>query len=283
MLEAAIATVIVMAAIGLVFGLVLAVANQKLRVEADPRIEEVDEALPKGQCGACGFAGCAAYAEAVVLNPNVAPNLCVPGKQAVADAVSRITGKTAEQVEPRVAHIRCAGTRDRTKTDYEYTGMRDCAAANLLHLGPKTCKYGCIGFGNCVSVCKFDALEMDENGLPVVNPNTCTGCGSCEKACPKGIIQMLPIGAHVKVSCSSHDKGAIAKKVCSAACIGCGICAKNCPHDAITIVGNLAVVDASVCTSKCVEATCLAKCPTGAIESVLSSAGKASVAMGAAV
>jgi electron transport complex protein RnfB len=264
MLEA-IMIVVVLAAIGLFFGLVLAVANKKLKVEANPLIGEVEEVLPKGQCGACGYAGCAAYAEAVVLNPDVAPNLCVPGKQAVADAVSRITGKVADKVEPRVAQVRCAGSCDKAKNEYNYTGVKDCAAANMLHYGPKACNYGCLGFGNCVKACNFGALSMGDNGLPVVDAKKCTGCGACEKACPKKVIRMLPTAAHVRVDCNSKDKGAAAKKNCAAACIGCGLCAKNCAYQAIRIQDNLAFVDSTICIEKCSEATCVAKCPTGAI------------------
>lgn len=265
-MQESIMIVVVLVAIGLFFGIVLAVANKKFKVETNPLIPEVEEVLPKGQCGACGYAGCAAYAEAVVLNPDVAPNLCVPGKQAVADEVSRLTGKVAEKVEPRIAHIRCAGSKDKAKIDYVYTGIRDCAAASMLHEGPKGCKYGCIGFGNCVKVCNFDALTMGDNGLPVVNADKCTGCGACEKACPKNVINMLPISAHVKVDCNSKDKGAVAKKLCSAACIGCGLCAKNCAYNAIRIQDNLAFVDSTICAEKCSDPTCLAKCPTGAIK-----------------
>ncbi|WP_073076266.1 RnfABCDGE type electron transport complex subunit B [Sporobacter termitidis] len=264
----AIVIVIVLAAIGLVFGLVLAVANKKLKVETNPLIEEVEELLPKGQCGACGYAGCAAYAEAVVLNPDVAPNLCVPGKQEVADAVSQLTGKTAEKVEPHIAHVRCAGSCDKAKIDYTYTGVKDCGAANMLHYGPKACKYGCLGFGSCVSACNFGALSLGDNGLPAVDAKKCTGCGACEKACPKKLIKMQPTAAHVKVDCSSRDKGAAAKKNCVAACIGCGLCAKNCPYQAVRIQDNLAFVDAAICIEKCAEATCVGKCPTGAISAL---------------
>ncbi|MEL4106794.1 Fe-S cluster domain-containing protein [Oscillospiraceae bacterium WX1] len=267
-LNAAIFTVIILTAVGIFFGLVLSIANKKFKVEANPLIEEVEEILPKGQCGACGYAGCAAYAEAVVLNPDVAPTLCIPGKQAVADEVAHITGKVAEKVAPRVAHIRCAGNKDKAKFAYEYTGVKECGAASMLHFGPKECKYGCVGFGNCVAVCNFGALVMNDDGLPVVDKAKCTGCGACEKACPKAVILMLPLDAHVKVDCNSKDKGAVAKKACSAACIGCGLCVKNCPYQAVKLENNLAIVDSAICVEKCSDATCVTKCPTGAINTV---------------
>ena len=261
----AIMILVVMAGIGAVFGFILAYANKKFSIEVNPLIHVVEDVLPKGQCGACGYAGCMAYAEAVVLNQEVPPNLCVPGKDAVAKAVAEITGKIAEQVEPRVAHIRCRGTIDKATLSYNYKGIEDCAAASLIQGGPKGCKNGCVGFGNCVSSCPFGAMTMGKEGLPVVDMKKCTGCGACEASCPKKVIQMISTNAHVKVDCNSKDKGAVARKVCSAACIGCGICKKNCSYGAIEIQNNLAVIDSKICTEKCSEATCLAKCPTGAI------------------
>lgn len=257
--------VVVMGAVGIVFGFILAVANKKFAMEVNPLIHEVEEVLPKGQCGACGFAGCANYAEAVVLNPEVAPNLCVPGKEAVAKLVAELTGKAAEKVEPRIAHVRCRGTGDKAVLSYNYKGVKDCKAASMVQGGPKGCKNGCVGFGNCVGVCNFGAMSMGENGLPIVDKKKCTGCGACETACPKSVIQMIPTNAKVKVDCNSKDKGAIARKLCTAACIGCGICAKNCSYGAIEVKNNLAVVDHKICMEKCSEATCIAKCPTGAI------------------
>lgn len=261
----AIMVLVVMVGIGAVFGFILAIANKKFSMEVNPLIEEVEDVLPKGQCGACGYAGCAAYAEAVVLNKEVPPNLCVPGKDAVAKAVAQITGKVAEKVEPRVSHIRCRGTIDKATLSYKYKGIKDCAAANLIQGGPKGCKYGCIGFGTCVKKCPFGAMSMGEDGLPVVDVKKCTGCGKCEEACPKDVIQMISTNAIVKVECNSKDKGAVARKVCSTSCLGCGICAKNCTYGAIKIENNLAVVDSKICIEKCNEATCIAKCPTGAI------------------
>jgi Na+-translocating ferredoxin:NAD+ oxidoreductase RNF subunit RnfB len=264
-MNTAIMILVVMGSVGLVFGLILAVANKKFSVEANPLIHQVDEVLPKGQCGACGYAGCMAYAEAVVLNQEIAPNLCVPGKEAVAKMVAELTGKIAAKIEPRVAHLKCSGGSGKAELSFNYSGIQDCTAANLVNGGPKGCKYGCMGFGTCVKSCKFDALTMSEEGLPVVNIKKCTGCGACEKACPKKVIEMLSADAHVKVDCNSKDKGAVARKLCTCACIGCGICVKNCDYGAIKIENNLAVVDFKICVEKCTETTCTAKCHTAAI------------------
>lgn len=264
-METSIMIIVIMVGVGLVFGFTLALANKKFSIEINPLIHIVEDVLPKGQCGACGYAGCMAYAEAVVLNPDVSPNLCIPGKAAVAEKVAELTGKAAEAVEPRIAHIGCAGGTGKAVMSFNYSGIQDCVAANLVNQGPKGCKYGCLGFGTCVGVCAFDALSMGEDGLPVVNAKKCTGCGACEKACPKHVIRMLPLDAHVKVDCNSKDKGAVARKLCTTACIGCGICVKNCPYEAIKIVNNLAVVDPAICAEKCSDPTCYVKCPTKAI------------------
>lgn len=260
---------VVMLLIGAFFGIVLAYVNKKFAIETNPLIHLVDEVLPKGQCGSCGYAGCLAYAEAVVLDPNVPPNLCVPGKAPVANAIGDLTGKSAPAVEPRIALVKCSGGVGVAVTKYLYAGVNDCVAANLLQGGPKNCKYGCLGFGTCVQNCPFDALTLTEAGLPAVDPKVCTGCGKCASVCPKNIIAMQPIGAKVSVACSSHDKGAVAKKSCSAACIGCGLCVKGCQYEAVKVVNSLAEVDDKICMEKCSNPTCLEKCPTKAIEAIV--------------
>lgn len=264
-MNTAVMVIIVMTIVGLVFGFVLAYANKKFAVEMNPLIHIVEETLPKGQCGACGYAGCAAYAEAVVINPEVAPNLCVPGKKAVADKVAEITGKVAPEVEARIAYVKCNGNTENAVKKYKYEGIKDCIAANIVQGGPKSCQYGCIGLGTCVKNCPFGALTMGENGIPIVDTNKCTGCSKCESVCPKKVIQMLPMGSKVQVTCNSKDKGAQARKFCKVSCLGCGLCARNCSHDAIKLENNLAVVDTSICKEKCTSPTCALKCPTGAI------------------
>lgn len=265
MMNTSIMVIIVMGLFGIFFGVVLAVANKKLAIEINPLIEIVDEVLPKGQCGACGYAGCMAYAEAVVTKPEVSPNLCVPGKEAVAFKVAELTGKAAGSVEAVNAQIRCAGSKCNAIDKYKYDGVEDCVAANLLMGGAKTCQYGCLGFGTCVNNCPFDAMFMNDEGLPIIDLDLCTGCGKCESVCPKKIIQMVPEGTPVRINCSSRDKGSIALKQCSVACTGCGLCKRNCRYGAIQVENNLAVIDSHICVNECSEATCLLKCPTGAI------------------
>lgn len=268
-MSASIITVIsiiaVMGLVGLFFGLVLAVANKKLAVELNPLIHEVEDVLPKGQCGACGFAGCQAYAEAVVSDPDVAPNLCIPGKEAVAKKVSEITGKKAKEVEARIAYVKCNNPIAMAPKKFKYSGIDDCVAMSLLHGGPKSCQYGCVGQGTCAKNCPFNAIEMNENGLPVINKARCTGCGMCESVCPKRVIELIPVKTKVNVVCNSIERGVKAKKDCNIACIGCGICAKVCPHGAVKIVNNLSVIDKHVCMEVCKDPVCIEKCPTKTI------------------
>ena len=271
-MSASITTVIsiiaVMGLVGLFFGFVLAIANKKLAVELNPLIHVVEDVLPKGQCGACGFAGCQAYAEAVVSDPDVAPNLCIPGKEIVAKKVSELTGKVAKEVEAKVAYIKCNNPINVASKKFQYSGIQDCIAMNLLHDGPKCCKYGCVGLGTCVKNCPFNAIEMGENGLPKINKLRCTGCGKCENVCPKNVIEMIPVNTKVNVVCNSIERGVKARKDCHIACIGCGICVKTCPHGAVKIVDNLSIIDKHICMEVCTDPVCIDKCPTKTIEYV---------------
>lgn len=257
--------VAIMALVGLFFGLVLAYANKKLAVEMNPLIHVVEDILPKGQCGACGYAGCQAYAEAVVLDKDVSPSLCIPGKKAIADQVAKLTGKAAAEIEPRFALVKCWQPAV-GNSKYYYSGIQDCLAATLLQAGPKECEYGCIGLGSCVRQCFFDAIHINEKGLPEVDKEKCTGCGKCATACPKQVIEMIPVHAHVAVYCNSLDKGAVVRKICKVGCIGCSICVKQCPYEAIKMKNNLAVVDSSICIEKCDNPVCIEKCPTKVLQ-----------------
>jgi Na+-translocating ferredoxin:NAD+ oxidoreductase subunit B len=268
-MEKAFLILAVLTGVGLIFGFILAYANKKFALEVNPLIHIVEDVLPKGQCGACGYAGCMAYAEAVVLNTDVPPTLCIPGKEPVAKAVAELTGKAAAAMDPRIAQVKCAGSNEKALGAYNYNGIEDCVAANLLFGGPKACKHGCLGLGTCVRSCPFDALSMSEAGLPTVDSEKCTGCGLCAGVCPKQVIAMSPLDAHVRVNCNSKDKGPVARKACTVACIACTLCMKECPYGAIKMENNLATVDAKVCVEKCSEAKCLAKCPTKAIRPAL--------------
>jgi len=226
--------VIVLGALGLLLGLGLAVANRTFHVETDPCVELVNAALPQVNCGACGYAGCMEYALALA-GGDVPINLCIPGGDDTARTIADIMGQEFVETLPVRAYVHCQGGRAEAKAQFEYRGEPDCRAAVLAQGGPKSCKYGCLGFGTCAKVCPFDAIQMIDNGLPVVDHLKCTGCGACVKACPVGIIELLPLGTRVLLACSNRDRGAAVKKICSVGCISCMLCAKVTPGGKITM------------------------------------------------
>jgi electron transport complex protein RnfB len=255
-------TAIFLAGISAVFGIGLAFAAKRFAVQEDPRIDQVSEVLAHAHCGACGYAGCRQYAEAVVLNPDVAPNLCTPGGKASAEAVARITGKVMAQLEPKIARIFCQGGCSKSVRRFKYEGVADCKAAILASGGDKACIYGCLGYGTCSRVCPFGAITMSDENLPVIDPVKCTACGQCAQACPTKVIEILPMSKEVLVRCHSKDKGPVTKKNCQKGCIACGICVKVCPYNAPSVTSNLSRIDLEKCR---VCGLCVAKCPTSAI------------------
>jgi electron transport complex protein RnfB len=255
-------TVLFVAGIAAVFGLGLAAAAKKFSVQVDPKVEQVRNVLAGANCGACGFAGCQSYAEAVVANPDVSPNLCTPGKAATAEAVALITGKKAEAKEPEFARIMCQGSWSKAVKRFKYEGVQDCRAAILAGGGDKACRYGCLGYGTCSRVCPFGAITMTDDHLPFVDITKCTGCRKCEQACPTKVIEVLPASKEVLVTCHSKDKGGDTRKNCEVGCIACGICVKVCPFDAPSVTNNLSRIDIDKCK---VCGLCVAKCPTKAI------------------
>ena len=256
-------TLIVLAALGIAFGIALAIVAARFVVKVDPKVEQVRETLPGANCGACGFAGCMGYAEAVVGNPDVAVSMCAPGKAPVAEKIAVITGKKAEKVDPKIARVFCQGGTSLSQRKFIYTGVQDCAAAVLAAGGDKSCEYGCLGYGTCMRACPFDAITMSADNLPLINPEKCTACGKCVAACPKQVIELAPTAKAVVISCHSRDKGVDVKKKCQVGCIACGICVRTCPVNAIAIDNNLARIDHSKCI---VGGLCVKKCPTNAIK-----------------
>ena len=246
----------VLGGLGIVFGLVLAIASRIFHVEEDPRIAEVAACLNGANCGACGYAGCNAYAEAVVKD-DVPRNLCGPGGAETAAQVAAIMGEEPGEFVRQVAFVRCSGG-NKAHSKYNYDGVKDCAlASSSIGGGPLSCAYGCMGFGNCVSVCKFDAIHV-ENGVAKVDREKCQGCLACVSACPKKLIVALPYEAEGAIPCNNTDKGGITRKVCESGCLGCHLCEKNCPNNAVHIVNNLSVKDFSKCQNCGI---CAEKCP----------------------
>jgi len=265
-LSGVITPVTILGGLGILFGIGLGIASRKFAVHVDPRVEQVEEALPGAGCGACGYAGCKRYAEAVVAG-DADVTQCVPGGQGVADTIAAILGVESAQVEPTVAKILCHGRRAVAVENFLYSGIEDCRAAILLHGGSKGCEYGCLALGTCADVCPFGAIERRGPGeIPHIDPNTCTSCGVCVRECPVSIIRLVPTSSHVHVMCSSRAKGKEVKRVCQVGCIGCGACKKVCPEDAVVLESSLATIIYDRCT-EC--GLCIEKCPTNAIEGVL--------------
>ncbi len=252
--------VAVLGILGAVFGLLLAYASKVFAVETDPRQDAIIGVLPGANCGGCGYAGCANYAEAVVKNG--APcNKCAPGGAGVAHKIAGIMGVTAEDSEEMVAFVRCSGG-NKASTKYDYSGIDDCGAlfaslGNGLHF----CVNGCLGHGNCVKACKFDAIHVID-GVAKVDRDACRGCEACKNACPKGMIVMIPKSANYAVPCNNPDKGAVTRKFCEAGCMGCKLCEKKCPNDAVHVEHNLALIDYAKCR-QC--GLCYEACPRNLI------------------
>lgn len=265
-MEVLLFTVLTLCALGVLAAVVLYFVAQRFRVEEDPRIDEVEKMLPSANCGGCGFAGCRGMAEALVKRPDISALYCPVGGAECMNRVATYLGKVAPVKEPQTATVRCGGACAKRPRTNEYDGARSCAVAASLYAGETGCAFGCLGFGDCVKVCTFGALRMNpQTGLPEIDPEKCTACGACVKACPKRIIELRkrwPGNRAVYVSCVSRDRGAAVMKACKAGCIGCGKCVKVCPFGAITLDKNLAYIDPQKCRlcRKCVN-----ECPTGAI------------------
>ena len=261
--------VLVLGATGLVLGLVLYAVSSKFKVEEDPRVGQITELLPGANCGGCGFPGCAAFAAACVKADSMDGLKCSACKSEVMQQIAAITGHVVEVGVEKIAVVRCNGSCANRPATGVYDGARSCAAAALMNGGATGCFYGCLGCGDCVKACKFDAIHMDpETGLPVVDQDKCTACGACAKACPRMIIELRnknKLDRRVYVSCVNKDKGPVAKKACEVGCIGCGKCVKACPFEAITLENNLAYIDFEKCRlcRKCVD-----ECPQHSIVAV---------------
>ncbi len=250
--------------LGLVFGFALAAAAAKFQVPVNPLVERVRDRLPSANCGACGFAGCQVYAEAVVERAEVSPDLCIPGRQPVASAVAELTGKAAGSVVDRIVVLRCHGTSAYAKDEAEYAGIPTCAAASLVFGGPRACKNGCLGLSDCVLVCPFDALHLGPEGIPVVDAEACTGCGLCVAACPKDLFELYPRAHRIELSCVARDKQSVVRAACMVGCILCRKCVAKCPAEAITWDGRTIVIDHEKCLAygpSCNEA-CVDICPS---------------------
>lgn len=249
--------------LGGVFGVGLALAAKYLGVKKDERAELIEKELPGANCGGCGYAGCANYAEAIVKD-NAPLDLCTPGGGKVARAVAKLMGKEVTNVsdEKLVAQVHCRGNKETAVTSFAYSGIRDCNALYILYEGDKACKYGCLGLGSCIKVCPVDAIHYDSSGCVWVDKEACISCRKCVDVCPTGVMKMIPYEADYLVACNSKDKGAVTKKYCSVGCIGCTLCVKKSPEGGFIVEDYLARIDygchgerenaANICPPKCI-------------------------------
>lgn len=252
------------AVLGLLFGLALAVAAQRFKVATNPVVDAVRDQLPSANCGACGFAGCTAYAEAVVERIEVSPSLCIPGRQGVAKAVADLTNKAMGSVEDRVVVMRCHGVSAYARDEAEYAGIPTCSAAAMVFGGPKACKNGCLGLGDCVRACPFGALKLGGEGIAVVDTAKCTGCAICVAVCPKNLFELYPRSRRIELACVAKDKGSVVRSTCMVGCILCRKCVSKCPAGAISWDGSTILIDHEKCQAygpSCNEA-CVDICPS---------------------
>ena len=248
---------IVVGGVGLFVALFLGVAAIKFHVEVDEKEEAVLAELPGYNCGGCGFAGCAGLAAAIAKG-EAAVNGCTAGGEEVGKKIASVMGVSVEETERMVAFVKCAGDCDKTRVDYEYTGVEDCNMLSFVpNGGPKSCNYGCLGYGSCVKACPFDAIHV-VNGVAVVDKEACKACGKCVAACPKQLIELIPYKSKYAVACSSKAKGPVTMKACDVGCIGCSLCAKNCPAEAVAVEDFLSTIDQDKC-KQC--GVCMEKCP----------------------
>jgi Na+-translocating ferredoxin:NAD+ oxidoreductase RNF subunit RnfB len=256
-----VAAVISLTSLGFVAAFGLSLASKKFHVDVDPRVEYVEGALPGVNCGACGYAGCSSFAEGLVAGDAEITD-CAPASEDVVHNIAEFLGLEVGDLTKQVAVLRCGGGHGKAVMEAEYEGVHDCRAAILVGGGGKACRYSCVGYGTCETVCPFDAITMTPEGLPAIDPEKCTACNKCVVACPRDVLALEPADHQVRVWCSSKDKGGRVKKICQVGCTGCSICQKVCPADAIAVDNFLAIID----PAKCIECgLCATNCPTDSI------------------
>ncbi len=248
--------ILTLGALGLVFGIGLAIASKKLSIQTDLRLERIHGLLPGANCGACGGAGCFGFAEDI-LSGKRSIDACRVSSDEVKAKIAELLGQRIEKKIKKVATLHCYGGK-KVGDKFLYEGIKTCVAANLVLGGQKDCGFGCLGFGDCVRVCPFDAITISQEGIPVVEGAKCRACNKCVLLCPKKLFSLVPQKNRVYVACSSQDTGKDTKAVCPVGCIACRKCEQVCPVDAIHVIDNLAIIDYDKCTY-CGD--CVAVCP----------------------
>lgn len=248
-------SIIIVAGLGLLLGLILTLADKYISVPVDEKEAKILSNLSGANCGSCGYPGCSALAKAIAAG-KADISLCPVASNQARQNINNLTGAKTQMVEPKVAFVGCAGGI-RCADRGSYTGIQDCRAA--ANSGVKACAHACLGMMNCARVCPVDAIVQNEFGIPEINKKKCIGCGLCAKECPKSIITLNTVKTKVHVGCSSTEFGKAVKDVCSVGCIGCKLCEKVCPENAIKVVNNIPIIDNDICNgcNKCVD-----RCPT---------------------
>lgn len=254
--------VLTLSILGFLFGIGLSWALKIFSIKTDPMVDRVLSVLPGANCGACGYAGCFALAEALAGHRGDI-TLCAPGGHEVHEKLAQMLGVQLKEKTRFTAAVFCnGGTRAVDK--YTYIGPAVCAQAKMLSFGQKLCSFACLGFGDCVRACPFNAMSMGKDNIPIINKERCTSCGKCIKVCPKDLIKLIPYSARVYVKCNSKDKGAVAMKACPAGCIACRKCELTSKTGAFKVENNLARVDFSKLTDEDGK-NCSNVCPTKVI------------------
>ena len=253
----------ILTGLGLLFSTIIAVAYKKLRVYEDPRIDKVESMLPGNNCGACSMPGCRAFAEKVIAK-EINVGKCTVSSPSGLEAIADYLGVEASTEEKRVARLLCAGGKKEAHNRSSYKGaLSTCRGEAVVAGGPKDCNWGCLGLGDCESVCDFDAIHMSENGLPVVDPIKCTACGDCVEICPKDLFVLMPVSQKLIVQCRSLLEGDLATDRCSVACTGCSRCVSDAAPGVIEMKNGLAVINYENNDLAAPSAT--KRCPTNAI------------------
>ena len=257
-------SILTMGILGALFAYGLSIARKRFKVEEDPRIDEIDVLLPGANCGGCGYPGCRAFAEAVA-SGKAEPDSCPVGGTDTAREIAEIVGIKIMETERKVVVLLCRGTEEAAKRKAEYRGIKTCYAATIIQKGNKYCQYGCLGFGDCVDVCEYDAIQIGGSGIPVVDTEKCTACGLCVRACPNHLLELHPLSRTFFVFCKSHEGAKASITSCKNACTGCQLCAKGVKKEEIVVINNLSIIkDINVINNE-VAMNWVKKCPTKAI------------------
>ncbi|MCP4179080.1 MAG: RnfABCDGE type electron transport complex subunit B [bacterium] len=260
MIELVVISVCLLIGIAIILGFTIGVAAKVFEVKQDPRIEQVQDALPGANCGGCGLAGCSDFAKAVVSGVTIPEKCPVITEDGVKTIIEIMGLKQSGNIVKKVAVILCGGDNINAKFEAQYNGVNDCRSASLIGGGLKGCKSGCLGLGTCARICPFDAIEITDKALAVVHPDLCVGCGKCVETCPKDLIKLVPETAGVHIFCNSKEKALDKKKVCKVSCIGCRKCVKAAEEGQIKMDGFLAKINYS--NSPSFELVEKAGCPT---------------------